>query len=110
MRGDPMLRSFKLHCALGTLALACGGATDDDLFGKDADGQTCSSSAGCRATTSGGTAPSPTGGNATVTGGRASGSGGAGTAQGGDAESGSGGASAGLSGMGGSPNEGGAEP
>src|ERR1041384_4679263 len=27
--GDPMLRSFKLYCALGTLALACGGSTDD---------------------------------------------------------------------------------
>ena len=105
-----MLRSFKLHCALGTLALACGGSTDDNLFGDAPDGQSGGSSVGGRETTSGGSSPSPTGGRATVTGGRASGTGGAGTAQGGDTEPGSGGTSAGLSGMGGSPNEGGAEP
>jgi hypothetical protein len=105
-----MLRSFKLHCALGTLALACGGATDDNLFGDAANVQTGGSSAGPKATPSGGTSPGPTGGSATTTGGRASGTGGTGTSQGGDTEAGSGGAGAGLSGMGGSPHEGGAEP
>lgn len=108
-----MLRSFKLHCALGTLALACGGATDDSLFGDAAGRQNGGTSAGGRADSSGGTTTSPTGGRATVTGGRASSTGGAedtDPAQGGDVSSGSGGTSGGLPGMGGTPNDGGAAP
>ncbi len=102
-----MLRSFKLHCALGTLAVACGGSTDDSLFGDAATAQSGGRSAGGSENASGGPAPTSTGGRAAITGGRGSGTGGALAAQGGDTESGSGGTGAGVSGMGGVLGDGG---
>lgn len=106
-----MLRSFKLHCALGTLAVACGGSTDDSLFGDAATAQSGGRSAGASGNASGGASPTPTGGRAAITGGRASGSGGAVAAQGGDIEPGSGGTTgAGVSGMGGVLGDGGFAP
>ncbi len=106
-----MVRSFKLHCALGTLAVACGGSTDDSLFGDAATAQSGGRSAGGTGDASGGPSPTPTGGRTALTGGRASGSGGAVAAQGGDTEPGSGGTtSAGLSGMGGLLGDGGSAP
>jgi hypothetical protein len=106
-----MLRSFKLHCALGTLAVACGGSTDDNLFGDAVKGQSGGRSAGGTGNASGEPSPTPTGGRAAVTGGRASGIGGAAGAQGGETEPGSGGtSSAGLGGMGGVLGDGGFAP
>jgi len=106
-----MLRSFKLHCALGTLALACGGSTDDELFGDASGVSNGGTSTGGRATASGGSVSGPTGGLAAVTGGRDAGTGGQSeSGSGGSASPGSGGTSGGAPGMGGAPGEGGSDP